>query len=594
MKYLGGYMDKKAVFVRVPCPGKDDKYVQVDPDRHEGWDYHYHAYQKELGMGGWGFVKIQQLARIKTQQIFSPAKLLSVVEEICQQTSDILDTNLDQAESLKKLVPKEQLASLINKLSRNQLSEAEEILQEWLYEFMGNLSDLSTKLHTLETTASGMTESYQDIHEAWQKSGDISTNLVIKWAEAAQGLVKAVYNLDDLESKLKNIISLAGKSRQSWENLVDPKNPSIARALSFFSISGGFNEKALILIGKPVIELEDCGSLITEALDLITTCKQLERDARNRWTIERDRLIQLSLDIPREIGMLMQPLKENQKWFNEYAEGFRNDKVLLKPYQVDEGKLISQDDFNWAEQISQMEEWKPLVCKNRLEHYAQTIQFSAREMPQLPIELTREIADAERYIILIQESLQAFKPVFKAAAAPAPIPPSPLSHSAPKPSLEIDAQRMKELYEIAICIGFVLTSNSNYFSSSRINSLLDLAFRAGKCSKKEIELYSPVIEEFIEVQGLIEDASKGNLVKIWKTSKKTWVREDNLLQYNKERTWGMKLSQNQDQLAYELLGKHKLQVNSLKQLYQNKKKENFEKREDFKKKVESKINKPSS
>ncbi len=265
------------------------------------------------------------------------------------------------------------------------------------------------------------------------------------------------------------------------------------------------------------------------------------------------------------IQQLVREIEDASRRMRDHEKRWGN--KTIRPYDSpNEGDtpLVERAVYEQAREYLSDHRWGPLACRQRIQGQLNAVLTILEQEPALSSELKSLIEQAENYITDIERTWQPEES--DPESDPDTVNPDENDLNEPEP--EGETPRVDELYELIICVGYVLTCNHHFFAQGTIKAMLETIQFLDRCSKAEISEYKQRLTERSQRNSEMDVVGKGKKLKPrWQKSRRRWVRYC----YNKAKgSWGLKLAQKAGPQAKRLLAKHGLTADDIRQAHERK------------------------
>lgn len=616
------------IFLRVPVSGRvrqDDGYafIEVDPAdldisilkqlwRHEhdrGGTSRYCPDQSIDSLVKWE-VSVTELTE----------RLRRVLDDVSRQVRDQGDAGeLVDNQLIGKL---SRLEQVFESIGQARPGDAEATLVELLYDLMGGLTVIAAELALRSTVASGM-EAYGDhvaekeekikeereriAQEAAAKvaaADSVNFDFYAEWTEAAEGLRHAVLALREMEDSLRPMVSQIQREMEEWRMKLLPGDAEVAEAIRF--LNEDFQPKALAFITKGTAE--DCAEMadiFKQARDHIDLLDLHEMGAEET-RLRLHRSVQSQI-LPKKAAIASHcaGLSEHGPKLRDFHKKL-NSSGCSAPYEFRGEGLITQKEYEEAVVFLRDPLWSPLNAKHRLDGLIARATSLVRDQLKLPHDEVRShieaaqtfFSDVDRTMTELSSDLEAASAEPAEDASPAGLEPATVGEAEQEagqenslesdtptvfhpqeteaggsdppllqPCVSTDSQRAAELYNLVICVGYVLTCKTTFLAASTIKALLDvLPFL-------DIATEAEIAQHRAEVLRLSHRAEQRETVTDRKKATDRWRRTDcRWISYSpRGKQWRLKLAEKSGPLAVRLMTKHGLTRDGIKDAHRRKK-----------------------
>ncbi len=579
-------MARHDVYLRLPVPeDREPRFIRVDFDRLDKSALGILYERSKTGSGR----SPNQYVRILGSECWlnTPADT-SEIKGVARDILDQISVSLQGFGQAGKMIQEQILdpfclEPFIDALAKSDSSLAAEELQALLYAFMGGLGTIANELSHTDQLASGMTLAFEAEQASVDDSKAFRDNLYLEIAALAEKIIKTVEKLKELESKLEMSVLEIDEALQQWTNLIDTSNPQILEASNFLDGDDSFILRAFNYRREPekyTISIVE-GDIKT-AEHHSALCRKNEENAVGIWAEKKEYADNQVLPESQSIKLLTQSLAEIRKRFNDILAMLPADSP--KAFMV-LGSIISKETYQKAEKLLKDSHWSTEAwgCQRRLESLVESALSLVKHRPRLPKTLVSIVGNAE-------DAIKELKKLLERSAIPTsvvvevqpqeisrtnftydtpesrdPVANLELDETTPVTShqIECNPQRLEQLYELLICVGYVATCNNRYVSSSRVHTLLRIMTQANLCSEAEAIAYSESIKERVKENDSerIEDTKKTKVSDRWEKSKARWLIYDIM---TKPPRWGaIKLTRCSMALALSLMTKYGLKEDQI-------------------------------
>lgn len=538
-------------------PGRSDvqyDYIPVDPGRlHLGIVTELWVRSSERG-NSIRFERAPWAGHLTTSS-FDPALMRETLQRIREEWETSLTAMGDVGEQLWR----EQLRDLpweevFNELARGRVEAANEHIQTILYTLLSLTASLVTELTKASVTAQNMLRTAELLSETIVQKETVTERIYLEWAEAADTIVSRVDQLSEIERGAISLRDRLVERRADLGRQIGDDTVEIMRLLQFLDGDAdiqGFLVAAYVARSAPE-QREGMTSHIAEARRYIGICQSLLLRVQSEWKkggADGSQILQehgVVQSLTSDLNIAVVTFRKHERQFGALA---------ARPSDLLDGDIIPPDRYQRAEELLRDPGWAPDTACRRIQSLLGTVFDLSDDTPVFSGDTAYAISQAEEAIRILEAGpeergtvvpTRSFRPKAAGARAEAPSVSSPLRPSdttapadrAPAPVGEVDPRRVEELYELVCIVGYVLTSNAQYFAQSSIRAMLEVVQRIGCCSAEDVVLYLESVSERSKRDGereLITD--KSQVVARWRLTKCGWV------QFQNRGRWCLKLAQ---------------------------------------------------
>lgn len=421
------------------------------------------------------------------------------------------------------------------------------------------------------------------------------------WAASAKALIATVDQLEEIEKGLRSEVNLTESELTGWKNRLKLSDERMAEAAEFLSEDFPSLIIPLNARGEPE-DIPEMRELIEKATIYIEFCQNLCSQAEDTRETLYSIISNSMLTIRPRIRILCDDLKKHSKDLKRFCKQHSEDTPL---YQALDGAFIEQEDYEKALAILKDMNWAPIGTDQRLNglmNKAVSLTSSGIELPHDSV--GRHIDLAQYYInegnAIISD--MSGKPGDMPPDSPSQSEPATSSQSDDQPSTESmaprasylttvstaepkvqrsttkDSSRAKELYELVICVGYVLTCKKPFLAFSTIKAMLDTlpfiknARGEAIVTPVESDALRPAVLDLSHRAGQRETVrDRKQVTPRTKTIQTLWISYS-----PRKEQWGLKMTHFAETEALELIKKHSLSVESLRQAHTDKRAERQE------------------
>lgn len=567
-------------FIKVPRPverGGEYEYVEVDVERlnprviRELW-----TRTTRGGRDAHSQFRPAHGAEALIGDALDVTELTALFDELVAQMRHALLAFGDAGDAIRKeIVDPLDLRPVFDALAKGHVRVARDALSGILYALMSGTASVAEALSQKEILASGLGAAVDAFDATVAVRDTLEGKLYFDWALAAETLNTTVTELTAHEREFRGILDEVTSGRDAWRKLLAEDHPTIRAALEFLDRS----ETSFVLTTfgwrRDPPPRADAEALIAQARTHIQACRGQADIVRKTYDGLHARL-GASLAKKEDILARCATLSESQRRLRGLAARFPTN--AARPYAVQDGKLISQEEYERAEQYLRDAQWAPLTAQQRLVGLLSSASTFMAQPPSLPREVVRVLEHAEGEIRVTEAEW--------AEAAPAP-PPAPtdadeedaegVAELTPAPTgldedgaTAITPARAEELYELVICVGYVLTCSSAHLAASTIHAMLKVVRYLGRCSELEALHSRGAVRALAYRASEVETVSETRNVNArWKQSQARWIS------YKPGRAAfaSLKLARSAEEGALRLLAKHGITPTAIKDAHQRKREE---------------------
>lgn len=541
---------KGRYYIKVPIPGQGDayEYVAVDPRRlHRGVIQTFFELIEVSRRGRQGYRPAFGVEAIVEENL-DVTELVQRFKELVDECEAALEPSGEAGRRVfAQVLQSLQLRELIEALARSDLNAAREALEATLYALMAGTADIASALARLEQTVSGMHVAHERVSQTLAESGGITDALYIDWAEAADSVIRRVDALDTIERDLRKKLSAVEQAAVGWTGLTSLENAVLAETLQFL---GGDGQTFLVTAFNYLESGGDrdaLGEPISEARRLIAGARTLAARAERGWAEQEGILARSVLSRHAEVVRLVGDLEEATAAFRQFQSRFSAGSAL--PYEVRVGALISETEYRRAEDLLKDPRWAPAVARERITGLIVSASALLGGRPGLPDELAEAIDQAEEYIRRIEEKGTAGTAQEKQAPAVSSV-----------ETEGVNSARVDELYELVVCVGYVITCKRPFFAASTIPAMLAVLPFLGRATEEEVLGLRKAVGERSHRNGERERVEGKAVLTRWAESDARWI----VYRAGKVVQGMLKLTQKAGEAAAGLLQKHNLTAEAVR------------------------------
>lgn len=576
------------MYIRVPVPGSRNNgftYVKVDTGR-LSLEVVTQLWIKIHGREGNPYQPASNSAAT-LQESVDLTPLRDATAEVLANYQDTFDTAGEAGEIVKsEILPAFKFDNLFEHIANGRAEFAAYELREFLYAILSGVSELTERLARANATLSGMEVSYDQAVNSLDTGHAVTKQIYRRLVDAMHRLLEATKILTEIEVELEKQRQRVKAAVDSWRGRLSPEAEVVKDATSFIignADTTGFNMMAHAYMRNPE------ATNITEELEfaklLLKDCLDERDDVRDSWQRLRTAIQSDVLPLRRTIDQGCADLAETSREIREFFS--RVGENAPAPYTLPQFEgSISEEQYEAALQTARDSHWAPRVTRARLENLANNL-LQGLEEPDFPEEvrsmLDSELArvrqvEEEKRIRIARQSREAAastetQTLVRAQEA-IPLPRSTTEADANEPS----EARAREVYEMVVCVGAVLTNKPYHFASSTVRSMLDLLVRMGRLTEEEKAAVHASVLAMSHRSGerhIVPEGVKPNTR--WKSRKETWI-----VTKRKSKT-RLKITQHAARQCEQLFARHRLTVEEIERAKEARAKEKEEARKRYRK-----------
>jgi hypothetical protein len=577
------------VFMKYPSPSGDWQYIQIDPKRiNPGMLTELYHLEKGPGPGDRSKYRRVLGAEVVANPNLDVSDVLEAVRQMQQQLSDSLEALGPTGEQIRdEFLNEMDLSGMINQIASGQVSAASDSVRTYFWTLVAAFSDIVSKLQALETTVGGMHISVEISSEMAKRaaataldSAEIAEKLYWEWAEWISELTTSVRNLDSKERFLRERLRPFQSAQMNWQDLTEVDHQTHRDLLDF--LRGGDDPFIVVAAERASRDRSELNETIKKAESLISACRSIEKQGQGSWKRFQRDFSQNVEGSKSEIQSICAKLAEATRKVNDFENRFEGD--TLRPYQVGDAPAIEKAEYEESKQILSSSKWSPERAKVRILGLITTIQRSLGPCPKLPDDVIAAIDRIEEEIENIRSDWKAEDALVEESVYPVPLPRYSTIPPSPGEEIAIDSDRLQELYELVICVAYVLTCNKKFLARSNMRALLGVIQYLNLCTIAEGKAYRKALEARSTQPGERETYEE-KFGQTWAESEATWlyfnpanVEPD---QRPKARKLVLKLSQCAGNQARNLMRMKGLDEDQIREARQRRKDDQLEARGSF-------------
>lgn len=507
-------------YIKVPVPGQGDAYdyVVVDPRRLDRSVLSTFFELVVMPRGGSRHYRPAFGVEAIVKETLDVTELVRRLKDLVEECEAALEPSGEAGKRVfAQVLQPLQLLALIEALARSDLNAARDALEASLYALMAGTTDIASALARLEQTVSGMQVAHERVSQTLVESGGITDALYLDWAEAADSVIRRVDALDTIERDLRKKLFAVEHAAAGWTGLTSLENAVLARTLQFLS---GDGRTFLVTAFNYLESGEDraaLGESISEARSLIAETRAHTVRAERGWAEQEGILARSVLSRHAEVMRLVGDLEEATAAFRRFQRRFSVESAL--PYEVRAGALITETEYRHAEDLLKDARWAPAVARERITGLIVSASALLGGRPGLPNELAEAIEQAEEYIRRIEEK----GTVGMAQSTPVEVQEKPAPTVSNAETERINPARVDELYELVVCVGYVITCKRPFFAASTIPAMLAVLPFLGRATEEEVLRLRNAVGERSHRTGERERAEGKSVLTRWAESDARWI-----------------------------------------------------------------------
>ncbi len=464
------------------------------------------------------------------------------------------------------------MRTVFQALADQDSSLADHNANEITMALMGSINKLHQAFGQINNRAS-LATAYESFLTA--VDGDV-VGLYSEWGEEIKNLLSIAKEFKTIEELVRSGLELLSGEHERWSKII-ASHPFIQEAVQYFAAEAKFFQATLRYLAEQE-SVDVIRTIASDAEDHIGSLQLIQTEAQQIWQSANTYIQEDILPLEEKANALVARFKTTLTAISFYQSRLRQG---LKPHEVPSATL-SAAQYAEFEQLGMDQNWRKENIQPRIQQLFGRIQILLGNKPMLDETIAGICHGAERRLTLvrkkIEHELEEDEPTQVVSYSTTETAPD---NSAPKPPVQsakpftpaiqtsTDARpalsngRINELYELLMCAGLVLTCNTNHLAASYPWAMLEMLTYTGKVTTEEATAALEQLKALVNDNKLIL-ANGDSVNTCWKKKKQHWIS------YELKGTprWKMKLTQAAGVTARQLLKKHGLTEDVLKQTRQ--------------------------
>jgi hypothetical protein len=547
--------DKEKYYILIPSPGtQEDRYVPVDLDRlNLGTITTVYEIDPDRS-GNRKFRPCHGIeCRVKTSIDVDP--ICRIVDDITEQARSVVEQFGEHGETaMKHTFDHFRLKEIVRSVAEGKSANAEELVRQMLYEFMGSASVIAG-VFAENVKLAARVEGLSATMTVTVGSGEAYTQEILsEWMGVTAELNTTRTRLEDVERRLRSEYDNVASFRTQCKIDLAPERNVLCDALRFFGDPEtmgdmeSFNDRAFMY--RPEIDTdkrEEMETLVRTANETIVRCEAIVRTLGEQRAGLETR-INAMLYPPHPAPSLLFVIDDLCRVFAEKTRLVKDYRKRFPPeLKLDQAtsNAITEEEVAAAEATLQDPAWAPGRVKSRMDELRDSLLNEIRHDPAIPPKLASAIAKAKRYIDVFTREWNASVP-----PPPCPLPrnesaqpqgsdgvtgneedsddenppDSSPATSGDRTPVSIDPALSQSVYEQVIGVGYVLSCRPYNLADCTVRGILKVLAQLGRIPKDEIGVWGKHLQALMlqpsEAHRIQEDEKKSVL---WKKTDKRWV-----------------------------------------------------------------------
>ena len=535
-------------FIKVPqIDGAPDEVVPVDPNRlHRG--VINQLYQRANIQQGKQLLPVLGSERI-INQFLDVSSLQAKLQEIVNDCEGTLDGFGESGKTVFKemLQPLQALSDFMKAVAIDNLELAEEILTQFGYDIMSGSAVVGRLLSLNTNQASAMTVAYDNVVNLVENAPLVVHDMALEWASEAEIVLKKVEDLRLVEENLDTIhTEISGERNKLFQRIECVSETSTTnRLLQNFLVQ----TRSYLLEESDRSSQVDMETLLNQSEKAIQEIEGVETEIQKSWQSSSLHFQNNILVDDKEVTKLVSELERATRNVRDLRERFV--KIAggsTRPCDFNDAP-ISSEQYQKVEEIMAAREWAPRTLQKRLSEKLIGLRHVLAETLNLP-DNTKDLIHASKMRV---EQITSLLQKDEVVAVIQKV--SPMNLSLDEIAVvTLNSTRLQELYELLICVGFVLTCNrKQLFQAYSVGSMIRLLKYLGLTDDEEVDLYKIALKQIVDRN--VEECLMKDACDRWSKSQEQWIRYD---VKRKVRPFRFKLTSVTASLAETLLEKYEL------------------------------------
>lgn len=569
---------KQTYFIRVPRP-TGAEFVDVVPEQ-LSLSLITEIYEKDLGSGKARYIRSHGIEALVNTGL-DISDLSATIAEVSEKCADSLAGFGEAGEKVAALLEALRLGELVKTLAAQDVQKSRKVAEEALHAFLGKACELAGELAECKEKTERACDAMVGVSAVIDRAGLATDDYYTDWAVAVENMNRAVEALEGIESDLRERRSEIEKARRDWLTTLDSAHPDVAAATQYLDHpTEGFWMKACQYRGEPEKRTEMEQS-IAEAEKHISVLKGFEALAAESWERYGGKIFKEVYPLRDEIRRLCGELGEAWTMLND--KECNSHKGAPRPQEAF-GSLVTDQAYNCAVDRMRDQKWGKLTAERRLLGLIESIDGLRGEKPRLPADIREVVGMSEKSIEQIRADwrerdrrrtlnpppgpntsmgLLTGAPTIPALSPPAL--PRPITVAPTRPATamsdEATAPSAEKLYELMVCVGYVLTAMKwNSLTCTTLVSASRILVYLGACTEAQAQSAKDGMKQLLLAEAETLKDGIPNKAR-WHAGKVRWLR------YHNGRAWVLKLTEKSGPEARSLMAKHGLTEAAVRDAY---------------------------
>jgi hypothetical protein len=491
----------------------------------------------------------------------------------------------DEAKRMSQdiLEPLMALSEVFRLIGSGQVPLAANKTTEVIMDLSGNLQALAWDMNQNEAYAAGM-EAYGDhVNQEAEKVLEVATQKIrkaqllnedtyLEWAGAAEKVLDAVRSLEPIEQKLEMMATQCVKELSEWQAKLASDSVQLKEDKLFLETDWAYDAK-FFLMSPDKSQADAIHEKLLRVRGIIrkwsTRLEEAEKARETLSTAARQEVYKQRAVVTTHCSVLIKYSPILGDWHRKHEK-----QGLPLPCDMYDG-LIPKEDYDQAIVYNTDARWGPRNTEKRLLSLLARVESSADTRLKLDIQLAKARTAADE----VEAALRAIEgpPAVSSPASTLPArsaetritPVNGTKASSPakrddktaesRDTLLLSSERAEEIYEMMICIGYVVTMGSAFLSNTQVTPALEMLVLLQKITETEVSLYKEAVRELSKGPGQREQVkSSKRVISRAKQSNHRWIH------YKIAKNWVLRITHRSAPYCESLLKKHALTEDAIR------------------------------